>query len=204
MKYPQGYELQQSFFLHNLSEILLNGKNAQSSAFIRQYLCKLLMTGSRAGLGRYQFPCRMPDLLLGPCTQGGQEGTRSASVPPLPSLHPCFWAQHSALWQPDPPLTEFITLLERWAALGHLLYISSACERLNSVMLESDNTGLLTLFGGNDTQWWMSLQPLCGQPMLQTLGQDFMYLREAGRCMGKEEKFSSTGVGNWKKHSSAF
>lgn len=71
-------------------------------------------------------------------------------------------------------------------------------------MLESDNTGLLTLVGGNDTQWWMSLQPLRGQPMLQTLGQDFMYLREAGRCMGKEEKFSSTGVGNWKKHSSAF
>lgn len=63
----------------------------QFSAFVRQYLRKLSMTGSGAGMGRYQSPCRSPDLCLGPCTRGGQEGTRSASVPPLPSFHPGVW-----------------------------------------------------------------------------------------------------------------
>lgn len=63
---------------------------AEFPVIITQYLHKVLMTRSRAGLGRYQFPCRMSDLCLGPCTQGGQEETRSVSVPLLSSFHPEF------------------------------------------------------------------------------------------------------------------
>lgn len=83
MKYPRGYELQQPFSLHKFSEFLLKREKCTILCIIRQYLCKLLMTGGRAGLSRSQFPCVMIDLCPGPCTPGGLE------APGMPLCHPC-------------------------------------------------------------------------------------------------------------------
>lgn len=70
------------------------------------------------------------------------------------------------------------------------------------LMPEKDSRGFLTLFRGNGTEGWMSLQTLGGQPKRRTLAQGFMHLRRAVRWMSQQLRFSTAGVAaNWKKHS---
>lgn len=104
-KCPPGCELWQSSSLRDLSEFLLKGRNAEFSAFMRQHLCKLLMTGSRAGMGMartsLQNASSLPGTLCTGRTGGHQVSPRASWAQYLSfngltllSLHSwhCWWA----------------------------------------------------------------------------------------------------------------